>query len=440
MGMGKRNQPSVFEIWGGVECTINRVGDEFHDQFDLTGHYARQDDIERIASLGITKLRYPVLWEKHQRDPNDSIDWTWSANQLGRLQQVGIDPIVGLLHHGSGPAYTDLLDKSFAEKLAAYAGQVARTFPWVSHYTPVNEPLTTARFSGLYGFWYPHKRSDLDFLKMVLNQVRGVVLSMQAIRQINSDAKLVQTEDLGKTYTPPSLRYQGDFENERRWLTFDLLAGKVNRSHALWDYLIWAGLTERELRFFEENTCIPDIGGFNYYLTSERYLDPETEYYPRHLHGGNGRDVYVDTEAIRIPHGEPFGLQVLLMEAWDRLKIPLAVTEAYLSCSEDEQVRWLNQVLSDVETACINGVDIRAITFWALLGEFGWNKLVTSLADGEYEAGAFDVSRHPIRETLTANFVREVCRGKRKNEPWLNQPGWWQREDRFYVKSSLQTT
>ena len=54
------------EIWGGLECTINRVGDLYRDQFDLTGHYRRADDIERIASLGIRKLRYPVLWEKHE--------------------------------------------------------------------------------------------------------------------------------------------------------------------------------------------------------------------------------------------------------------------------------------------------------------------------------------------------------------------------------------
>ena len=54
--------------------------------------------------------------------------------------------------------------------------QVATKFPWIEYYTPVNEPLTTARFSGLYGFWYPHAKNDVSFAKMLLNQMKGVVL------------------------------------------------------------------------------------------------------------------------------------------------------------------------------------------------------------------------------------------------------------------------
>ena len=34
--------------------------------------------------------------------------------------------------------------------------------PHITNYTPVNEPLTTARFSGLYGAWYPHSPGPRD--------------------------------------------------------------------------------------------------------------------------------------------------------------------------------------------------------------------------------------------------------------------------------------
>ena len=54
------------EIWGGIECTINRVNNHFFDQLEFSGHYQRKDDIAAIARLGIKKIRYPVLWEKHQ--------------------------------------------------------------------------------------------------------------------------------------------------------------------------------------------------------------------------------------------------------------------------------------------------------------------------------------------------------------------------------------
>ena len=52
------------EIWGGIECTINRVKDRFFDQLNYSQHYKRESDIELIADLGIKKIRYPVLWEK----------------------------------------------------------------------------------------------------------------------------------------------------------------------------------------------------------------------------------------------------------------------------------------------------------------------------------------------------------------------------------------
>src|SRR5947209_17075154 len=141
------------------------------------------------------------------------------------MQALGIEPIVGLVHHGSGPFGTSLLDDGFANGLATFAREVAERYPWVTRYTPVNEPLTTARFSALYGHWYPHARDDRLFARAAVNQLRATQLAMRAIREINSDAILVQTEDLGKTYSTPALRYQAKFENERRWLTFDALSG-----------------------------------------------------------------------------------------------------------------------------------------------------------------------------------------------------------------------
>ncbi|NJK72614.1 MAG: phospholipid carrier-dependent glycosyltransferase, partial [Synechococcaceae cyanobacterium SM2_3_60] len=55
------------------------------------------------------------------------------------------------------------------------------------------------------------------------------VVGQQAIRQVNPAAKLVQTEDLGKNFSTPLLAYQAEFENQRRWLSFDLLCGRVDR-------------------------------------------------------------------------------------------------------------------------------------------------------------------------------------------------------------------
>jgi dTDP-4-dehydrorhamnose reductase len=431
MAMENQNQPSRFEYWGGLECTLNRVGDRYYDQLEFSGHYQRSDDVRRIASLGISTLRYPVLWELHEPRENTAIDWSRSSKNLLLLRDHGITPVAGLLHHGSGPHFTSLEDSLFPEKLARYARRVAESFPWLTHYTPVNEPLTTARFSGLYGFWYPHQRNDFAFLKMLFNQVKGVVCSMREIRKVNPEAKLVQTEDLAKTYSGRMLKYQADFENERRWLTYDLLCGKVDQHHSLWNYLQWVGLTEGEILWFRDNPCVPDIAGFNHYVTSERFLDPKLDNYPDYLWGGNHQHRYVDTEAIRVRHGHSCGLQVLLEEAWSRFGLPIVITEAFLSCDSHDQVRWLMEMKQSSEAAASNGVDIRGFTFWALFGEFSWNKLVTSM-DGDYNAGAFNVWGAEIHETLLADYIRCVTAGKTFEHECVSGEGWWQREDRYH--------
>src|SRR4051812_39470542 len=215
------------EVWGGVECTVNRIGDRYVDQIELCGHASRLADLDLLAGLGIKALRYPVLWERIAPGELADADWSHSDQSLNKLRELGVTPIAGLVHHGSGPRHTSLLDPAFPEKLAEYAHAVAERFPWIDAWTPVNEPVTTARFAGLYGHWYPHRSDDASFVRAVLNQMRGVVLAMRAVREINPRAQLVQTDDIGFVQSTLRLRHQAAFENSRRWLSFDLLTGRV---------------------------------------------------------------------------------------------------------------------------------------------------------------------------------------------------------------------
>jgi len=50
------------EIWGGIECTINRVGDHYCDQAARSGHYRRLSDLEAIAALGVNARPTPARY------------------------------------------------------------------------------------------------------------------------------------------------------------------------------------------------------------------------------------------------------------------------------------------------------------------------------------------------------------------------------------------
>jgi dTDP-4-dehydrorhamnose reductase len=406
---------------------------------ERNGHADRIEDIERFASLGIRAIRYPVLWERTAPDGIENADWSWADARLPALQQLGVKPIVGLVHHGSGPRHTSLVDPRFAEKLAEYAGAVARRYPWVEYYTPVNEPLTTARFSGLSGVWYPHGTSPDTFIQALLNQCRGVVLSMRAIREVNPNAKLVQTDDLSKTYGTPEMAWLANFFNERRWLAWDLLCGKVEPGHALWDYLVKHGAQEADLLWFRDNPCPPDIIGVNYYATSERWLDHRPERYPenrRHVYDGVH---HADIETPRALATPTPGVGPLLHETWERYGLPIAITEAHIDANREDQLRWLLEIWNAATAVRKAGADVRAVTAWALLGSFDWNCLVTECR-GYYEPGPFDVRGGAPRPTALATMMRELSTGRPLSSPVLQGQGWWRRPGRFFCKPVATST
>lgn len=419
-------QENCPKVWAGIECTVNRVEEVYVDQFSYPNHRFDLHTIDLLVSLGIKAFRFPLLWERVSQDGGE-LDW--AERCLNALRDAGIVPIVGLLHHGSGPRDTHLLDDNFAQKFARYSELVSSRFPWVTHYTPINEPLTTARFSALYGHWYPHAKDTSAFLKALINQCRATVLAMNAIRRHCPEALLVQTEDLGKTSSSELLKYQADFENERRWLGFDLLCGRVDRTHALWKFILDHRIEVKELEWFLANSTPPDIIGVNYYVTSERYLDENIEHFPPQTIGGNGKHHYADVEAARV--GKMMGIDDLIMELWKRYQIPIAITEVHLGCTREEQLRWASEIWNGAIEAREKGVDLRAVTCWSLLGSFDWCSLVTR-REGVYETGVFDIRGTRVRQTQLAKLWQSFATGESFHHPVLDSPGWWRRENSFF--------
>lgn len=428
----------ALELWGGHECTVNRVGDAYFDQTVRSGHQQRIEDLDRFAALGLKALRYPVLWERVAPEAPDRCDWTWTDQRLLRIRELGMRPIAGLLHHGSGPRYTSLIDPALPDLLAGYARAAAERYPWVEDWTPVNEPLTTARFSALYGHWYPHRADEAAFWTVLVNQVTGVARAMAEIRKVNPAARLIQTEDLGRTYATRAVAHQAEFDNTRRWMTWDLLTGRVTKDHPLWARLEGFGLGDR-LRALAEAPCPPDVIGVNHYLTSDRFLDHRIDRYPPHRVGGNAFMAYADVEAVRVALPGPGGLEGVLEEAWARYRLPLAVTESHNGCTREEQVRWVREAWDTAERLRVRGVPVQAVTAWSLLGAFDWNSLLTRSA-GHYEPGVFDVRAAEPRATALAAELTRLGTGAGRPHPATVGPGWWRRDIRLEFLPVYRTT
>jgi dTDP-4-dehydrorhamnose reductase len=425
------------ELWGGHECTVNRVGGTFHDQTVRSGHQHRIEDLERFAELGLKALRYPVLWERIAPNRPDERDWRWTDERLPRIRDLGMRPIAGLLHHGSGPRYTSLVDPGFAQAFAGHARAAAERYPWIDAWTPVNEPLTTARFSALYGHWYPHLADEHMFWAALFNQIDATRLAMREIRTVNPAAQLIQTEDLGRTYSTRAVKHQADYDNARRWMTWDLLSGAVTPGHLMWDRLASLGFADR-LKAIADDPCPPDILGLNHYLTSDRFLDHRIDHYPPERCGGNEFMAYADVEAVRVALPGPDGLEGVLDEAWSRYGLPLAITETHNGCTREEQVRWVREAWDAALRLRGRGVDLRAVTPWALLGTYDWNSLLTRHI-GHYEVGAFDVRTGVPKPTAIAAELKRLGMGQGDPHPATQGPGWWRRDIRIEFRPVFRT-
>lgn len=429
---------STLEVWAGIECSRVRVGDAYFDQLDLTGHVRRSTDVDRVAALGVKAVRYPVLWERTVTTAGAKPDWSLPDEGLARLRELGVRPIVGLVHHGSGPRHTSLLDRSFVSGLAGFARAVAQRYPWVTEFTPINEPLTTARFSALYGHWYPHATSDAAFFQALFVECAAIREAMRAIREVTPSARLVQTEDLGTVFSTPRLAYQARFENHRRFLSLDLLTGRVGPRHALFRYIVTRGVDTSLVASLREEPCPPDLIGMNHYITSDRFLDERVAAYPPHYAGSNGRERYADVEAVRVRGSGIAGHRALLHTLWKRYAAPLAITEVHLGAVPEEQIRWLDEAWNAAVAARAEGVDVRAVTAWSAFGAVDWDSLLTK-ERGHYEAGIFDVRGGVVRPTALAKVTRDLATTGRSDHPLLAEPGWWRRKDRLLYPSFGRT-
>jgi dTDP-4-dehydrorhamnose reductase len=415
------------EVWAGVECARVRIGDGHVDELDLTGHAWRDGDVDLLRSLGVRRVRYPVLWERTEGEAPGLRDWRWSDGRMARLAALGVEPIVGLLHHGAGPAWTSFLDPAFPDQFGNYARAVAERYPHVEWYVPINEPLTTARFAGLYGFWWPHQRDWDVFARIIVAECLATRAAIEAIRTVNPRARFVQNEDLGRTDSTPEVAAQAEADNERRWLTFDLLTGRVVRGHRFWRLLVDAGLGA-EVGSLAQRPCPPDLLGVDYYVTSDRFLDHRIDRYPAWTLAGDEGSRYADVEAVRSSATWTCGFGRAIDEAWSRYRIPIALTEVQLAAQPDDQCAWWAEAVRLAQTARRKGADVRAVTAWSVFGAWEWPSLLLR-QDGAYEAGAFDAREEKPRETPLAEAVRRTARGTRGRSA-VPATGWWARPDR----------
>jgi beta-glucosidase/6-phospho-beta-glucosidase/beta-galactosidase len=188
--------PNNFMFATGIECSYPTIGeDRFRrDQLAECGHYEHwKKDFELVQDLGLKYLRYGLPYHKVHLGPG-RYDWTFADAALKELRRLGITPILDLLHFGVPDWLGDFQNPALPLHFAEYAGAVARRYPWIRFYTPVNEIYVTARSSGLDGVWNERLKSPAGFVTAMKNLAAASIMACQAIVRERPDAVIVQSE------------------------------------------------------------------------------------------------------------------------------------------------------------------------------------------------------------------------------------------------------
>ena len=285
------------------------------DEMEKTHHYRRwRDDFAMVKDLGIGYLRYgPPLFSTHTGPGR--FDWSFADETFGALKAAGITPIVDLCHFGVPDWVGNFQNPDWPPLFAEYAQAFARRFPWVRHYTPVNEIFVAATFSGQYGWWNERLSSDLAFVTALKHLCKANVLAMRSILEGPSLTRSSSRASRRSISTPKTrpVKTTAHFLNEKRFLSLDLTYGHPIDVR-MYEYLTDHGMSRAEYHWFVENhvraRCIM---GNDYYITNE------------HL---------VHDDGTWSPSGEIFGYYVITHQYYARYRLPVMHTETNLQDAE----------------------------------------------------------------------------------------------------------
>lgn len=359
-----RRRPEDFLWASGIEDTFvpqTRPGHRALDEYQLMGHYEHwREDLALARELGLSAIRWGVPW--YRVEPLEGeFDWRWTDLVIPYLvDELGIVPIVDLMHYGC-PFWLrrEFASAEYPEAVARYAGAFATRYRGlVRWYTPLNEPIVTALFCGKRGVWPPYLRGDGGYVRILLQVIRGIGRTCEALRAADPSCVLVQVDASGLSRTArEDLAALAADEQSRSFLPWDLLTGRVGPDHPLFPWLVRSGASPDELAAIAAAVIPMDLMGLNFYpqwSTTQLYI------------GRRGRLAYRPVEQ------DGSGFVSLIESYYQRYGIPIVVTETSARGPEDVRARWLEASVAGIRELRARGVPVLGYTWFPLFTMVDW--------------------------------------------------------------------
>lgn len=348
----------------GIEDTFipqTRSGLRALDEYELMGHYEQWREHLRLAgATGARMIRWGIPWYRVEPHPG-VFDWSWTDQVIRfMVDELGIEPILDLMHYGT-PLWMErsFVDPRYPDAVAAYARAVAERYgDRVRYYTPLNEPIVNALFCGMRGLWPPYLRGERGFLRVGIALAQGIVKTVQALKAIDPGFVMVHVEAAGRTLAARAeLEPIASEYRHRSFLFFDLITGRVTADHPLFRWLLFNGVSYRDLEDLAGQAISIDVMGLNFYpqwSTQQVELDA----------GGRLR--------LRVAEKQGQGFQEMLAGYYERYGVPMMITETSARGTLDIKRRWLDASVSAVRALRQTGIPVIGYTWFPLFTMIDW--------------------------------------------------------------------
>ena len=296
-------------------------------------------DYELLQRFNIRTVRDGVCWPFMERAGR--FDFSSVVPMLEAANQHQIQVIWTVFHYGY-PDDLNIFSPAFVDRFARYCKALAHFIDdymeGVPFYTPINEISFLAWAAGDVGYIYPYGVDRGIELKRQL--IRAAIAGMEAIWDVNSQARMVQVEPVIHVMAP----------RDRPDLVERAAAQRAGQFEA-WDMI--TGHMEPELGGQPKYL---DIMGLNYYHANQ-WEHPDLRL--------RWEDDPRDDRWVPLHH--------LLAEVYERYRRPLFIGET--SHFGAGRGRWLREIVDEVNTAIMNGVPMEGITIYPILDRPDWDNL-----------------------------------------------------------------
>jgi beta-glucosidase/6-phospho-beta-glucosidase/beta-galactosidase len=318
-------------------CHINKSGLRL-DMLALTQHDIHVSaDYDLLREFNIRTVRDGTSWPLIER--GGKFDFSSLVPMLEAAREHDMQVIWNVLHYGC-PDDLDVFSPGFVDRFSRYCTSLARFIhnytDRVPFYTPINEISFLSWAAGHVGYIHPFGVERGRELKRQL--IRAAIAGIEAIRQVNPKARIVQVEPLIHVVPPkghPELAEQAAAQRAGQFEAWDMMTGEME----------------------------PDLGGH------PKYLDVMgLNYY--HSNQWEYPDVRLRWEDH--PRDERWvPLHELLAEIHTRYRRPLFLGET--SHFGAGRGSWLREIHQEVKTAILKGIPVEGITVYPIIDRPDWD-------------------------------------------------------------------